>query len=329
MCLPRKRRLCCYVCGKKTKPDKAVKRTLLRALTDKADGVRWQGATALRHARWGDAEVFEALGKCVADENDFVAVAAVRALVAVKAPEAGKVLTNRLAGLRGPFDMWEGQKTYDEMRQAIMDTADYSWSSEMAVLPRDEWRVRKDGDLKRTLMEQLGRLGYEPTVEELERWLAYPTCEWALEALGRLDPAGQRKRFMSLMGKPEGEVAVNALAKQSPADLEAVLLKVALDAKAHPRARSRAMSHLAVRGSQATARRLATLLGDETVVLIHSDESRYRICHAASAAIAGIEGWSGLFDEQHTVELLDEQLARARKWAASQPAPVTAEATDR
>jgi len=321
----RLRRLCCFVMGYQPKPDAIVERTLLKALADKADGVRWQAALAFAEAGWGDADIVKALTACLNDKNEYVGAAAAKALVGIKAPDAGVLLLGRLAAIARPGDT-QDVTDREEKARAVNDRASYGGSVALMVLRYETLVHNRPPMLEEALIEGLGELKYNPTVVELEKRLKGPLCAYAIKALGQIDRDGQKDRLIGMMSSEQGKIAVNALSRTPLEDLEGVLVGIALNVKAHVKARCAALMDLQGRGSEATARRLAPLLEDKTDISVHVDEYRWRICDAAARTIAGIQQWEEFrnVSEYSSSKKQTTLLARARKWAATIPAKVPA-----
>ena len=311
------RRLFCFVMGHQPKCDPTVKRTLLKALGDKADGVRWQAALAFANTGWGDADIFKALAACLNDKNEYVGAAAAKALVATKAPDAGALLLQRLAGL--PRTREEAYWTSNAW--AVADDASYSGNTALMVL---EYRTypNRTPKIEEALIEGIGELKYNPTADELGKWLKGPLCAITLDALEKIDPAGQENRLMGLMSSEEGKIAVEALVKSRAWDLENLLVSTALNAKAHVNARSAALGYLRSSGSLGLPMRLVALLEDKTVISAGENRDSWRICDAAAQTIAGIEDWREFRDvgKYSSPKERAELLAKARKWATTMPA---------
>jgi HEAT repeat protein len=261
----RLRRLYCFVMGHQKKPDATVKSTLLKALEDKAPGVRWQAALAFAKAGWGDADIVKALAACLNDKNGCVGAAAGEALVDIHAPDVKALLLQRLADVartRGAVDA-NGR----DNAEAVRDDTPEGRAAALRVLWYRE---------------------YSNNIPGLEESLIKGLCQ---------------ERYTS----PE---------------LEELLVGIALEAKASAKARSAALDGLEDTGCKATAKRLAALLEDKTVISTREDREPWRICHAAARAIARIEGWE---DSKNVGEYSRPQeraglLAHARKWATSMPA---------
>jgi HEAT repeat protein len=306
--------------GHQPKPDATVKRTLLKAMEDKADGVRWQAALAFAKAGWSDADIVKALTACLNDKNEYVGAVAAKALVAVKAPDAGALLLQRLAGLprtREEVDWTDRDNSLD-----IMDRMSSGGSTALMVLERETAVHNRPPKLEEALIEGIGELKYNPTADQLEKWLKGPLCAITIDALGKIDPAGQENRLMGLMSSEEGKIAVEALVKSRAWDLENLLVSTALNAKAHVKARSAALGYLRSSGSLGLPMRLVALLEDKTVISAGENRDSWRICDAAAQTIAGIEGWedSKYVGQYSSLKERAGLLARARKWATTMPA---------
>jgi HEAT repeat protein len=93
---PRVQRLYCVLLSSADTPTDAAGKTLLGALRNADDGVRWQAALAVGHAHWRNGPPVAALLDGLKDANQFVAAAAVLSLVHLGSTNSAPTLLTEL-----------------------------------------------------------------------------------------------------------------------------------------------------------------------------------------------------------------------------------------
>lgn len=315
---PRTRRLYCVIISSAPRRTDATRQFLLRALKDKAEGVRWQAALAIGKSGWRAAPAETALLATLNDTNEIVAAAAAYSLAKLGATNTGPALCAKLktrlqsTNISAEELNRQAVAITDDLRDAIypgdgiLDVARLCFrigfnlpqpakSGENLRLPPQMVSIQKPHyNLADALIEALGDLRYTPAADEL----------------------------FKLMGTDYESEATAALGRLAPDRLAGQLLATAKDKQLDSYQRERALAALGNLAMTNRVREIIPLLDDVTPIVYSRPMPgpAWRICDRAAETIAFLLGW------EHPQLLLfvrpaqrDEMMARAREWARQNP----------
>jgi HEAT repeat protein len=309
---PRTRRLYCAILSRLPQQTDAIRKLFLKALNDRADGVRWQAALAIgkTNASQSDAALLETLN----DTNEMVAAAAVYSLAKLGATNTAPVLFAKLKtrlqstnaspeelerqaseiarDMRGGEN--QAKKILDpdrlELRFGIRVPARAKQMASRRLPPRPISFPTHDYNLADALIEALGDLGYTPAADEL----------------------------FKLRGTDYDAETTRALSKLASDRLTGELLVTAKDKQVDSYVRERAMVTLCNISATNHVRDLIPLLDDATPIVYERTlpGPEWRVCDRAAETIAILLGWeNGRSPIYIRPEQRGKTMNRVRDWA--------------
>jgi len=309
---PRTRRLYCVILSRATNQTEVTRQLLLRALSDKEEGVRWQAAFAIEKSGWKAPAAETALVEALNDANDLVGAAAAYSLAKLGATNTGPALREKLkARLQSTNLSPAGLE-----RQVLAITRDSRETMHDNVLDVDNLRFRiRLGPLAGIRGRENLRLPPRPLEFPMHH---YNLADALIEALGDLKYAPAADDLFKLMGTDYEIGATVALGKLAPDRLAGQLLATAKDDRLDSYLRERALATLGNLAITNHVREIIPLLDDVTPIVYSrpSPIPEWRICDRAATTIAVLLGW------QHRSMLIffppeqrEQMLGRAREWA--------------
>jgi HEAT repeat protein len=315
---PRTRRLYCAILSQLPRQTEVTRKVLLQALHDSADGVRWQAALAIAKANWKDTQSESALLESLNDTNELVGAAAAYSLAQLKATNAAPVLLAKLRSrLQSPAIVSEEMQP--EAR-AIVENARGEANHADKLLDVDNLTLRLSRTVTVIMQKMAGRrIPPRPFDFPMHN---YNLADALIEALADLDYKPATEELFKLRGTVYDAEATRALNKLEPDRLTAELLATAKDKQLDSYVREQALVTLCNLSATNRVRELIPLLDDTTPIVYERrlPGPEWRVCDRAVATIAILLGWEHRLTLTYIrPEQREELMARARKWAESNP----------
>jgi hypothetical protein len=317
---PLTRRLDCAILSRLPQPNGAIRKSLLEALHDPAEGVHWQAALAIGTTGRNDDQSVAALEQTLNDPNELVVAEAVVSLAKLGATNAAPVLFARLQAC-----MQSTNTTPEELERqtaAIMDETRLEGYAGGRLLDPDNLELRT-GVTPEEAANARRRLAMRAPPPPLPlRTHPYRLVDALIEALGDLGYAPAAAELSKLRGGVYDAEAMGALNKLVPDRLTEELLATARDKQMDSYLREQALIALANLSATNRVRELVPLLDDPTPIVysITLPGEEWRICDRAVETIAILLGWE---PERPSAFIPPEQRAanlnRVREWARQAP----------
>ncbi|HEY2081517.1 MAG TPA: DUF3160 domain-containing protein, partial [Verrucomicrobiae bacterium] len=260
----RTRRLYCRILSKLPRQTDTSRQMFLRALHDKADGVRWQAALAIGNSRWNDDQSRTALLKTVDDTNELVGAAAVHALVKLGVTNAAPIFLQKLKGrVQLPVSTSEERSTE---AKAILQDIQGEENHATGVLDDDHLSYRIEMTVT-PIMLRRKTMRVPPMPLPMDMSLHnYNIADELIDALGGFAYSPAAEELVQLRGTEYDIGATRALGKIAPDQLVGGLLKTALNKDIDSYLREQALVTLADVSATNHVRDLAPLLEDTTPI---------------------------------------------------------------
>jgi HEAT repeat protein len=312
--------LICAIISHLPEQSDTTRQTLLMALRDQTDGIRWQAALAIGKTEWNDAQSLSALQQALGDGNQFVGGVAAYSLARLGATNSAPLLLTRLetalATTNTPIRILEQQS------QQITRDMRGEENHALNVLDPDglETRMYVNAEVNANVKRMAAmRLPPRPFNLPMQN---YDLPAWLIEALGDLKYTPAAEKLFRLRSTDYEAVALAALRKVAPERLFDDLLTTAKDKQTDSYVREKALVTLSHLSATNHVRDLAPLLDDTTPIVysrpLPGDE--WRICDRAAVTISVLLGWEhGLVPVYYRAEQREEMMKRAREWAKASP----------
>ncbi|PWU11450.1 MAG: hypothetical protein C5B50_23330 [Verrucomicrobia bacterium] len=310
----RGRRLSCVILSRLPEQTDAIRKTLLEALNDPADGVRWQAALAIGKAPWNDAQSRSALLQRLNDTNEIVGAAAAYSLAKLGATNAAPALLAKLKErLQSPPRVSE--ELSPQVMAIVQDTRGEENHAD-PLLDVDNLTGRLEMTVTRIMQRRAGMR--VPPMQVNFPTHNYNLADALIEALGVLGYGPATDELFKLRGTEYEAQATQALARLEPDRLASQLLATARDKQVDSYLRERALLTLGELMATNRVHDLVPLLDDTTPI----EYSRplpgptWRVCDRAAQTMAILLGWQRrLMPAFRRPEQMEDLLTRAREWA--------------
>lgn len=305
---PRARRLDCVVLSGIPDRTGMIQGTLLRALRDDNDGVRWQAALAIGDSGRGDQQIISALVNRLNDTNQFVVAAASRALGQLgatnTAPAMFSELKKRLRSASVDEADWERQS------KAVQSDKPKFNGSHIDVLDADnlEFKLRSPGMLATGLM-----LGHPIP--------SFNAISAIVTTLGQFQHHAATEKLFTLLGGGYDLAAVEALKQLAPEELTRRLFASAKDSKADSTSRARSLADLSFMDISDRVNEFLPLLDDTTPVHIGRmpPGREWRICDQTAQTVATLLKRHVFMSPLAPIERRDQIIKEVREWLTQVP----------
>jgi hypothetical protein len=316
---PRTRRLYCKLLSRVIERPEA-RSTLLRAVQDSDDAVRWQAVSAMYAAKWNDSNSVAALVSRLGDSNHCVRFGAAFALGKLGAAEAAPVLLESLRASRQASELSDEEWDRQIAAVSTRDTDGSRWGREPDELPSFFANSRARNNLRQADTQTDILWILRPAGLRMGRLAGFTFEGAAVTALGELEYIPATEMLLERLGGENHDVAVQALRRLDPARLEQELFSMALNRQADARRRATAVNGILDLNAANRARDLAPLL-DETEIIVAMPPragSDWRLCDHAAIVMAKLLDWETTPQSALDPAQREELIQKLRDWARDQ-----------